>query len=158
MIKLIVSDIDGTLVPDGESVINPEVFKEVLRLRAKGIQFAAASGRQWCSIERAFDPIKEKIFYVSDNGAYVGCHGRNLFLSTVDRDAAFEMLRDARVYEDLDLMVSCADYVYVDTKNQEFVDWMRDGYKYNIIQIPDVLAVDEPIIKVSVYRKEKIEE
>lgn len=26
------------------------------------MQFAAASGRQWASIEQVFDPIKEKIF------------------------------------------------------------------------------------------------
>ena len=57
MIKLIVSDIDGTLVRDGENVLNPELYPEILRLRAKGIQFAAASGRQWHSIERIFDPI-----------------------------------------------------------------------------------------------------
>ena len=47
MIKLIVSDIDGTLVRDGENTLNPEYYKEILRLREKGIQFAAASGRQW---------------------------------------------------------------------------------------------------------------
>ena len=45
MIKLIVSDVDGTLVPDGSSKINPEVFDTILKLREKGIQFAIASGR-----------------------------------------------------------------------------------------------------------------
>ena len=47
MIKLIASDIDGTLVADGSSQINPEIYTEILRLRSKGIQFAAASGRQY---------------------------------------------------------------------------------------------------------------
>ena len=63
MIKLIATDIDGTLVRDGENVLNSEYYAEVLRLRGKGIQFVAASGRQWHSIERIFDPVKEKIFY-----------------------------------------------------------------------------------------------
>ena len=58
MIKLIVSDIDGTLVPDGSHKINPEIFDVILKLRAKGIQFAAASGRQWVSIESIFQPVK----------------------------------------------------------------------------------------------------
>ena len=31
MIKLIVSDVDGTLVPDGSSKINPEVFDTILK-------------------------------------------------------------------------------------------------------------------------------
>ena len=73
MIKLIVTDIDGTLVPDGANEVNPQLYDQILRLREAGIQFAAASGRQWRSIERLFEPGKEKIFYISDNGAYVGC-------------------------------------------------------------------------------------
>ncbi len=63
MIKLIASDIDGTLVKDGCHDINPELYDVILKLREKGIQFAAASGRQWVSIESIFDPIKEKISY-----------------------------------------------------------------------------------------------
>ena len=74
MIKLIVADIDGTLLEDGGNALNPELFGVILKLRKQGIQFAAASGRQWASIEQVFDPIKEKIFYLSDNGAYIGCH------------------------------------------------------------------------------------
>ena len=62
MIKLIASDIDGTLVKDGDNQLNPEYYQEILRLREKGIQVAVASGRQWHSIERIFDPIKEKVF------------------------------------------------------------------------------------------------
>ena len=72
MIKLIASDIDGTLVKDGEHELNPEFFDVILKLRKKGIQFAAASGRQWASIEAIMEPIKEKVFYLSDNGAYDG--------------------------------------------------------------------------------------
>ena len=52
MIKLIVSDIDGTLVRDGENKINQELFDVIMRLkREKQIHFAAASGRQAASIE-----------------------------------------------------------------------------------------------------------
>ena len=57
MIKLIVSDVDGTLVPDGSSKINPEVFDTILKLREKGIQFAIASGRPWASVVHAFEPV-----------------------------------------------------------------------------------------------------
>ena len=43
MIKLIVSDVDGTLVEDGSGGVNPELFEVILKLREKGIQFAIAS-------------------------------------------------------------------------------------------------------------------
>ena len=37
MIKLIVSDVDGTLVPDGSQDLDPEVFDIILKLREKGM-------------------------------------------------------------------------------------------------------------------------
>lgn len=41
MIKLIASDIDGTLVHDGTHELNPELCDVILQLKEKGIQFVA---------------------------------------------------------------------------------------------------------------------
>lgn len=158
MIKLIASDIDGTLVADGTDKVNPEIFEVVLRLKEKGIQFAAASGRQWVSIERLFEPVKERIFYLSDNGAYVGCHGRNLFLNTIDRELALEMVEDIKKEPELEVMLSGPDVVYMDTKDQEFVDWIIDGYKFQVKMVEDVRKVDDRFIKVSAYKKHGVQE
>ena len=76
MIKLVVTDVDGTLVEDGSPNIDPELFETILKLREKGIQFAVASGRPWASVERTFDPVKKKVFYIANNGSYIGCYGR----------------------------------------------------------------------------------
>lgn len=158
MIKLIVSDIDGTLLEDGGNALNPQLFDTILKLRKQGVQFAAASGRQWASIEQVFDPVKEKIFYLSDNGAYIGCHGRNLFLNTLDRSVVMDMVADVRKREDLDIMISGPDVVYLETKNQKFVDWMVEGYKFRVKVVDDLTAVDDQFIKISIYKKESVEE
>ena len=158
MIKLIASDIDGTLVQEGTHELNPELLDVILKLRAKGIQFAAASGRQWISIERLFDPIKEKIFYISDNGAYVGCHGRNLFLNTIERAEAMELIEAMKKIPGVEVMVGSADTAYMDTKDQELLDWMINGYKFRIQQVEDVREITDDIIKVTAYRKSAIEE
>ncbi len=157
MIKLIASDIDGTLVPDGSNKVNPELFDVILKLRARGIQFAAASGRQWASIESIFDPIKEKIFYLSDNGAYVGCHGRNLFINPIDRHIVMDMVEKVRKTEGLDVMVSGPDVVYLETKNEKFLDWLINGYKFRVQCVEDLTKVESEFIKVSVYRKSEVE-
>lgn len=158
MIKLIATDIDGTLVKDGGNTINPETYDVILKLRQKGIQFAAASGRQWASIEALFEPVKEKIFYLSDNGAYVGCHGRNLFLNTIDRQLIMDLVMDVRKMPGLEVMVSGPDMVYMDTKDQEFVDWMVHGYKFRMERVDDLTDVEDQFIKISVYKKEKVQE
>lgn len=156
MIKLIVSDIDGTLLEDGGHELNPELFTVIRQLRAKGMQFAAASGRQWASIEAVFEPIKEKIFYLSDNGAYVGCHGRNLFLNTIDRALVLELVEAIRA-EGLIAMVSGPDVVYLDEDDGEFYRWLVDGYKFRVQLVEDVTKVEDDFIKVSAYRKTDVE-
>ncbi|ADL05750.1 HAD family hydrolase [Lacrimispora saccharolytica] len=157
MIKLIASDIDGTLVTDGSHELNPELYDVILKLRARGIQFAAASGRQWLSIESIFGPIKEKVFYLSDNGAYVGCHGRSLFINTIDRKTVMDMVQDVRNMEGLDVLLSGPDVIYAETDNQEFLDWIINGYRFHVKRVEDLTKVDSEFIKISVYRKTDVE-
>ena len=59
MIKLIASDLDGTLLKEGTMDINPEIYDIIRKLKAKGIVFAAVSGRVYDSIERVFAPVKD---------------------------------------------------------------------------------------------------
>ena len=156
MIKLIVSDIDGTLLEDGNNMLNPELPEVILRLRNQGMQFAAASGRQWVSIEKTFDRVKEKIFYLSDNGAYVGIHGRNLFLNTIEPEVVRQMVRDIR-NAGLIPLVSGPDVLYIDQGSEEFYDWLVNGYQFCVQRVEDVMQVEEPYIKVSAYRKTGID-
>ena len=157
MIKLIVSDIDGTLVKDGENQINPEIFDVIMELKKKKkIHFAAASGRQAASIEYTFSPIKKEIFYVAENGSYLGCYGRNLFLYPIERALADSIAVDIRKDPELEVMVSGAKGTYLETKDREFIDWMTKGYHFNIIEVEDVTKVDDEIIKVVAYRKDGI--
>ena len=156
MIRLVVSDIDGTLLEDGGNELNPELFSVILKLRERGMQFAAATGRQWVSIERVFDPVKEKIFYLSDNGAYVGCHGRNLYLNTVDPRLVRQMARDIQE-AGLLAMISGQDTVYIDEKDTELYDWMVNGYRYRAKMVKDLTEVEDQFIKVSAYQKAGIE-
>ncbi len=78
MIKLIASDVDGTLVGDGGGNLDKRIVNMIKAAHDKGIHFAIASGRQWVSIENVFEEVKDKIFYISDNGAYIGINGRSL--------------------------------------------------------------------------------
>lgn len=150
MIKLIVSDIDGTLLPDGGHTLNPELIDTILKLRAKGMQFAVASGRQWASIEKAFEPIKEKIFYLSDNGACISCCGRNLYAYTIRRELMFEVVRDARAMG-LEIMLGGPDVAYLDSKDEVLYRLLIEGYRYRLERVDDLLKVEDDFIKASIF-------
>ena len=71
MIKLIASDVDGTLVKDGTLMINPEYMTVIHKLVEKGIIFVVCSGRQIASERRLFAPIVNELYYISDGGTVV---------------------------------------------------------------------------------------
>ena len=60
MIKLIATDIDGTLLKDGTLMLDPEYMTVIEKLIAKGIRFVACSGRQFISERKLFAPIRSE--------------------------------------------------------------------------------------------------
>ena len=63
MIKLIATDIDGTLVADGTLDLNPEYYDVTKELKRRGTIVLAASGRQRASIEKVFTPVLDDISF-----------------------------------------------------------------------------------------------
>ncbi len=153
MIKLIATDIDGTLVPDGSDKINPEIFEVIMHLKKQGIYFVVASGRQWKSIERLFMPIKDAIFYIAENGAYVGARGRELFTVPMKQEDVYEIVKQVRELGTCEVMVSGKDVIYIDSKNPVFIDYLINGYHNEVEQVKDLLMVKEEFIKVSIYHQ-----
>lgn len=148
MIKLIVSDLDGTLVPDGGDQLPEEYFETILRLKERGIYFAAATGRHVTGIERLFAPIRDKIFYLADNGAYVGCYGRELFLTEYRYKDAESVFRDMRKLG-LQVMVDGADCVYACGANGEFLSWLANGYHFPVKPCQALSEIPRPFTKIS---------
>ena len=67
MIKLIATDMDGTLL-DSEGRLNIEIYDIIEKLKSMGIMFAAASGRQLMSLKRKFFPVDDDVIYIAENG------------------------------------------------------------------------------------------
>lgn len=158
MIKLIASDIDGTLLREGTHELNPRLYDVILKLHEKGIHFVAASGRQWPSIERIFDPIKHKIFYLSNNGAYIGCFGRQLDIRMIGRELAFSLVRDIRKIPGMEALISGPDVLYMESKDEALVDWMVNGYQYRVELVEDLTKIDDEIIMVTAHKDTGIQD
>ena len=69
MIRLIASDIDGTLLPYGKTELDAELFSLIRRLRERGVIFCPASGRQYHSLRALFAPVCDELTYLCENGA-----------------------------------------------------------------------------------------
>jgi len=150
MIRLIAMDVDGTLVPDGCTNINPVLLDTISKLHDQGICLAIASGREWSSVEWLFRPVLKKIFYLADNGAYVGMHGRSLFSHNVPQEYAVETFRRIRQHPGLIPVGSDREGYVLDTHDDKLYDWLANGYHANVRFTDDLTKVKD-FLKVSAY-------
>ena len=67
MIKLVASDLDGTILLNGAQQVDDSMCETIDMLGRKGIIFAPASGRQCESLVRLFSKVKSPLMYISDN-------------------------------------------------------------------------------------------
>ncbi len=151
MIKLIASDIDGTLVRDGESKLNDELVEVIDRLHQKGIIFAAASGRSIVSEKQLFEAVGDKIYYIGCNGTYLGNHKECLYRSVIKPEYVKEIVKDCRNYPDCTLFLNIDDGYYTETKDEKIIKWLEEGYREKVLPVDDLLAVEEDIIKACLY-------
>jgi Cof subfamily protein (haloacid dehalogenase superfamily) len=156
MIKIVASDIDGTLLPEGTMEINKELFSIIRKLNKKGIVFVAASGRSIESMEMLFEPIKNEIYFVSENGAFVKYKNEELSFVTLDRKAAEDFVYCARKIPDVNIVASKKDMLYIEGDNEELYNRLVYGYHNNVEVIDDVLKIKEEFIKISLYKKNAI--
>lgn len=160
-VRLIASDIDGTLLRDGAMEIPPEIFNQIRRLNRRGVLFCPASGRQYHSLRRLFAPVADRIPYLCENGAVVygpGAPGPVWSKTIMDRRLAEALCRDILAHPKAEVLISGANTSYLCPKRPDFEAHIRWFTGNNIALIPSPEGVPEDIIKVSAYCPNSLEE
>lgn len=149
MIKLVASDIDGTLLPEGTKELNPEIYDIILELKKHGILFVAASGRQLDSQQRLFTPVADDISYISENGAICMHEGQKFVISELNRDFAMRIITEVEKRPNCKLAISTPSTQYIKSGDSEFYEYMCGHLSYNITAIDSFRDIDEPIVKIA---------
>lgn len=154
MIRLVTCDIDGTLLHGEEWTIDAETLQEIERLRAKGILFCPASGRQHNSLRRLFGPMQNEIAYICENGAVVfgpGNPGPVWGKVPLDRAQALQLSREIMAMPECEVCISGENTSYLHTRDEAALRFMREGLGNRVAVIDDPAEIQEEIIKVSVF-------
>ena len=161
MIRLIASDIDGTLVPDGAPALNPEYFEVIPALQKKGIIFCPCSGRSYQSMHTLFAPIADSLYFISENGTILRTEEKVLYTWPVPAEYVRPLVEEGRKLPGISVMICTPDKTYCECgEDGELYRTMHDDYHYNIENIPDVLDVPaDQVLKVSYFHSgDRIEE
>ena len=147
MIKLIVSDMDGTLVND-EKKIDESIYEILPKLKEKGIRFVVASGRQYPSLCNDFQEHVKDVVICSENGAFIVDNGKELHACCMTQEQVKLSLDAAFAVEGMEPIV-CAKYVTYtrDEGVKEFLESPKFNYKMAVAD--DLYEIEDDIIKIS---------
>lgn len=161
MVKLVASDIDGTLLRYGAAEIPEEIFREIDRLAEKGVLFCPASGRQYQSLRGLFAPVADRVPFLCENGAIVygaGSPGPVLGKTVMDRELALALSREIMALPGTEVLISGENTSYLCPKSPDFADVVLYFVGNNTTVVPTPEDVPEEIIKVSAYCPDRMGE
>ncbi|WP_425247352.1 Cof-type HAD-IIB family hydrolase [Streptomyces sp. NEAU-NA10] len=152
-IRLIVTDMDGTLLDDDKQV--PDGLWEVLALlRERGVLFSPASGRQYATLAREFAEVADGMVFIAENGTYVVRDGKELSSDPLDPAVVTRVVAAVRRLAadgvDVGAVVCGKRSAYVERTDEAFLAEVRRYYvRHEVVE--DVAAVEDDIIKVALF-------
>lgn len=151
MIKLIASDLDGTLLPPTK-ILPPETFPYIEKMHEKGITFVPASGRQLPNLKKMFAPALDKIAIIAENGGLAWMGGKIIFRDPTPAADIRYALDIIRGQSGLYPLLSCADCAYYDSDFAPFVEVLTRSYS-SAEKVDDLMSVADSceVLKISVW-------
>ena len=156
MIKLIVTDVDGTLLNDNHE-LHPDFWEVEEQLTRNGILFSIASGRQFYNLESKFDKIKHRTMFFAENGTYVSHQGKELYVNPIEKEAAREFIKLGRSLENTQLVLCGKNSAYIETTDEDFINEISKFYE-RLQVVEDLTKVDDTYLKVTLCNFDGVED
>jgi Cof subfamily protein (haloacid dehalogenase superfamily) len=146
-IRFIAADMDGTLL-DPTGKLDSQFFPLFETLVSKDVMFAAASGRQYFSLQETFAPIAEKMLFIAENGTMVMHKGQELYSNTIEHSDIVQVITTARQIDDVHIVLCGKSGAYIESTDPKAHQEIQKYYAKRT-QVDDLLRVDDEFIKVA---------
>ena len=150
-VKLIVSDMDGTLLNEEKQL--PNGFFEMLdQLWQRGIRFAIASGRSYPTLYEQFKEVADRMTFIAENGSCIVDRGELLSACYLKPEEAKRLYDIIRMVPGIYPLMSCLKHVYVPGYASEEAKRIVRAYYANdsIACFDEMEDIEEPVIKITI--------
>ncbi len=154
-IKNIFSGTPSIIIDNGE--INLKEMKKLRittndlleQLRARGIRFAAASGRAYYTLRENFAPYADRLDYLCENGAFVSCGGKVICTDALDPALVHEIIDCCEALPEAQLVLCGQNRAFHKQPPPEYDPHLQCYYVQHQV-LGDLHQVSEPILKVAI--------
>lgn len=146
MIKLVVCDFDGTLLPYDRLKLSEKTLQGLCTLSEKGIKLSVSSGRTYGELAEHFSTLLPDVYFICCDGAYCIYKDKTVYARHIEA-------------EDLRWMFGISDPEFSMVLHAEKIDYSfgalpEEGKRFNCIPISGYYEIKERIYKITAYGKE----
>lgn len=146
---------DGTLL-NSHHEVSDRFFDVYYKLRDKGIQFVAASGRQYNNIVSKLIPIKDDLIFIAENGGIVINGDEEWLHIPLDDNVKNKILTVVEDSPDMYPVLCTKNMAYIRRDHTQFVNLLQEyytqfGYLDNLVTFAD------EVIKIAVFHEKDSE-
>ncbi|WP_027108340.1 HAD family hydrolase [Lacticigenium naphthae] len=153
MIKLVISDLDGTFL-NSQGEFNRERFGKVKELmKSKGVIFTACTGKQGERVEELFGAEYAKdIWILGDSATRIKYNGEYVYESLLGNEVGLEIITKLEEIEDDHTVIACTPTTAFikDTTPEASIKRVRGSYT-NVEILSDYQTIAEDFVKITVY-------
>ncbi|NME84396.1 HAD family hydrolase [Clostridium sp. SM-530-WT-3G] len=148
MIKLIVTDMDGTLLD--ENGLLPDGFAEILDcLKNKNIKFVVASGRPYYTLKTNFGSMSRYLSFICENGSLVIDNNKTIYKSIIAPALVNEIIETSNNIEGNAIILCAENCAYTNASSEEHLNEIKKYYT-NLEVVNDLSKISDDIIKISI--------
>lgn len=136
--KLIFSDLDGTLLSRGETALGRNAVRAIGDLLSVGVKLAVASGRSYVELKHLFSDFENDIYFIASDGALTVYREKTLFSRPITAQSeSFALHGKYRIYLKSDRAPVIRDHLV--------------RYGGHVAQIANLSEVTEEVYKMADY-------
>lgn len=152
MIKLIITDLDGTFL-DSQGDYDRNLYAEVHDLMAKqGIHFAACTGKQCDRVEELFGSYSSDMWIIGDSATCIKYNHEVIYQSFIPNQLGISIINQLEQVNSDHVIIACTAQgaIIRNDISQKFKHKVRGSYA-NIIEVNDLKEITADFIKITVY-------
>ncbi|MBK0000680.1 HAD-IIB family hydrolase [Erwinia sp. S38] len=152
MIKLIITDLDGTFLNSQGDYDRALFARTWQKMSSLGVHFAACTGKQCERVEELFGEFSKDIWIVGDSATRIKHNGSFAFQSLINNATGRAIIKTLEEVSSTHVIIACTPEGAIVRSDvpQPLKDKIRRSYA-RIIEIEDFSLVESDFVKITVF-------